>query len=291
MGLWMLVLLGCSKDVPTGQDSGLTTPEGAPHWALGEAFIGIAHRGASAEAPENTIEAVARAAELGAQVVEVDAHSTADGEVVLLHDDSVDRTTDGTGNIHDLTLADAQALDAGGWFSPDGGDTYPYADAGVVIPTLADALAAHPDMFWEIEIKQSDPPIFDDVVAVVEAAGMAERVVLASLDDDILADLRSAHPDYVTVVGQDEATRFALLTEADEADYTPPAAILHVQNFLVDDAFIARAERFDMKVHVWTINSSDGMEDLIDLGVDGLISDEVQTLVDVMSSRGLAGPE
>jgi glycerophosphoryl diester phosphodiesterase len=234
--------------------------------------LNIAHRGASAEAPENTLVAFEKAIERGASVVEFDVRQTADGHLVLLHDESVDRTTNGSGLISEMTLAEAQALDGGYSFTM--GDQTPFRGQGVVIPTLEEALESFPDLYWDVEIKQLDPPIYNEVVSTIEAVGKKNRAFLACFDDSTVMDIRAAHPDWVTNFGNIEAAIFYALSEETEDDYTPPGDILQVKSYFIDDAFVARARRFGLKIHVWTVNDEVEMEQLIDAGVDGLITDD-----------------
>src|SRR5918994_4145382 len=110
----------------------------------GEWPVNLAHRGASALAPENTLEAFRMAVEAGAGGLELDVHLTRDGHVVVIHDETVDRTTGGTGAVAEMTLDELRGLDAGHDFSPDGGSTLPYRDRNVLVPTLAEVLREFP---------------------------------------------------------------------------------------------------------------------------------------------------
>ncbi len=137
----------------------------------GEWPVNFAHRGASARAPENTLEAFRLAAEDGAGGLETDVHVTRDGHVVAIHDDSVDRTTDGSGLVRETTLAELQSLDAGYRFTPDGGATFPYRGKGVRVPELREVLLGFPDL--------ASGPLFEEVavegsVALLAGVGGAD---------------------------------------------------------------------------------------------------------------------
>lgn len=152
----------------------------------------LGHRGAAGLAPENTLISFHRGRTDGADVLELDVRATADGEVVVLHDATVDRTTDGTGPVRSLAWAELRTLDAGFRFTPDGGRTHPYRGQGVTVPRLVDLITALPDMPLNIEIKQDDPPIVAAVVAIVRRARVV--VVLAAELDHVMDAIRQQPP-------------------------------------------------------------------------------------------------
>src|SRR5215212_218710 len=117
----------------------------------------FAHRGASGEAPENTLIALQRAVELGMHYAELDVHASRDGTVVVCHDATLERTTNGHGHIRGLSLAELRAFDAGYHFSPDDGQTFPFRGTGVHIPTLVEVLQSFSTLQLTVEIKQTDP--------------------------------------------------------------------------------------------------------------------------------------
>ena len=199
----------------------------------------------------------------------MDVHTTADGHVVCLHDETVDRTTDGTGAVHGLTLAEVRALDAGYRFANDGGETFPYRGQGITIPTLEEVLAAHPTAWLSIEIKQTEPDIVADVIAVLDANDAASRVVLVSFDDDVVAAVRAMRPDIVTGMSAGEMSVFAFLRPGQEATYVPPTTIAQLPHALVTPEVIERAT----------------MESLLDLGVHGIMTDDPALLADVLATR------
>ena len=131
----------------------------------------IAHQGADELRPGNTMVAFDHAVEMGVDVLEMDLHSTADGVLVLIHDDSVDRTTDGTGKVNELTFAEIQQFDAGAYWTNDDGATYPYRGQGITIPALEDVLQAHADLPMVIEIKQTEPSIVEPFCDMLKEYG------------------------------------------------------------------------------------------------------------------------
>lgn len=280
-----LSLAASACSAPTSMPPEAPTCAPTSHLLLCGAPLLIAHRGGGDLRPEATLPAFAHAAELGADVLEMDVHTTADGEVVCLHDDTVDRTTDGTGAVHDLTLEQVQALDAGYRFSIDGGATFPYRGQGITIPTLEEVLVAHPAAWLSIEIKQAEPDIVADVIAVVDAQGAASRVVLVSFDDAVVAAVRAMRPEIVTGMSAGEMTAFAFLRPRAEATYVPPTTIAQLPYSLVTPEVIERATRFGVRLHVWTVNERSAMESLLDLGVHGIMTDDPALLADVLAAR------
>ena len=153
--------------------------------------MAMGHRGAAGEAPENTIPSFERAIAAGAAILESDLHVTADGAIVLLHDDRVDRTTDGTGRALERTLAELRDLDAGFRYSPDGGRSFPYRATGVRIPTLEEAFASLPGARFNLEIKEIDRDAIERIAACVAEAGRAATTLLTAATDSTMAALRA----------------------------------------------------------------------------------------------------
>ncbi len=277
--LILLAACGGSSDDSHAPATG-TTPVNpfATHPILAAPFLNVAHRGGSLLRPEETIEALQHALVVGAGMLEVDVWSTSDGELVLMHDDAVDRTTDGTGSIRSMSLAEVQALDAGYWFTTDG-VTYPYRGQGYRVPRLADALAAVPGQIWSIEIKQQDPPIVDPLLAVIDDAGMAGSVVIGSFYDPAVADVRAKRPEILTAMGTQEGLSFFY---AEEAEYEPQswylAAPTSLGDIVLDQATIEKAHRFGITVHVWTVNDPAEMQTIKGWGADGIITDDPEAL-------------
>lgn len=247
----------------------------ADHPILAGGFANVAHRGGALLWPEETLLALGNAIDAGADMLEVDVWQSSDGVLVLMHDDTVERTTDGVGSVRELDWATLSGLDAGYRFTTDGGATYPYRGTGVTVARLEDALAAHPDALWSIEIKQQDPPIVGPLLELLDAAGALDRVVIGSFYDPAIAEVRAARPDVLTSMGTTEGLSFFY---ADEADYEPPAWYLaaptSLGDIVLDEATITKAHRFGVAVHVWTVNDPTEMQTFLDWGVDGIITDD-----------------
>jgi len=238
--------------------------------------LAFAHRGGAAEGDENTAEAFGRAVTLGYRYVETDVHATADGVPVVFHDPSLRRLTGTAGRVADLRWADLATLRVGG--------------AGAV-PRLDDVLAAWPQVRFNIDVKADDAA--GPTVEAVRRAGARDRVLLASFSDARLARVRAlAGPGIATSLGQREVLRLRvssvtgtrLRLPASAAAAQVPARFGPVP--VVDRRFVSRAHRLGLQVHVWTIDDPAEMHRLLDLGVDGIMTDRTAVLRDVYVERG-----
>jgi glycerophosphoryl diester phosphodiesterase len=236
------------------------------------------HRGAGGLAPENTLPSFALGLALGADVLELDVHASRDGVIVVTHDPTLERTTNGSGAVRDQALYELQQLDAGYRFTRDGRD-YPYRDQGVTIPSLDTVLKQFPLAFCNIEIKQSEPPIVAEVIELIRRFDAQHRVLLAAEHDAIMQDIRHLAGDIVTSFSAAEVADFIARVQSSRLDgYAPAGRALQIPpRFgdieLVTPASVAAAHRCGLEVHVWTINQRDEMERLLGLGVDGIMSD------------------
>lgn len=249
-----------------------------------------AHRGGARLWPEHTLVAFQGAADAGADILEIDVHATSDGEIVVMHDDTVDRTTDGTGAVKTMDFATLRGLDAAYRFTQDGGETYPYRGQGVQVPTLAEVLAAHPGALFNIEIKQQSPSIVSETIAVITEAGVADRVVLGSFYDQVTREAREAAPGMLTALGTLEGMDLYNLQPDYEDSYTPPspffAAPVEFSGLEMTAELIDKAHRVGVRVHAWTVNDRDEMQRVLDFGVEGIITDDPVTLGEVIAERG-----
>ncbi|MGB5702576.1 MAG: glycerophosphodiester phosphodiesterase [Polyangiales bacterium] len=259
--------------------------------------LNIAHRGGRRIRPEHTLLAYDQALEDGADILELDVGETSDGALVVMHDDEVDRTTDCTGLIKEMTFAEIRECDAGYEFTPDDGETYPYRGIGLVVPTLQEVFDRYPDVAFIIEIKQESPSIVDNFVQTLRDSGVEDKMIGSQFSDDVLAELRAAAPEIATNTGVNETLVFWGKAFDDlDPEYEPPAEFLQVPTqFDVGDrivdvlhpGFIPRAHELDMYVHVWTINDEQEMRDLIALGVDGIMTDDPPLLTKVINELGV----
>ena len=205
-------------------------------------------------------------------------HATADGVVVAIHDDTVDRTTDGTGAVRTLSAAALAQLDAGSGFRAADGSR-PYRGRGVHVPTLAALLEACPDVPLNIEIKQASPPIEAAVLATLDRFGARERTLLAAENGAIMQRIRAAAPDVVTSFAAPEVAEFLVrLRDGNLVGYRAPGIALQVPPAfqgtpIVTAESVAAAHTLGLEVHVWTINDEAEMERLLALGVDAIMTD------------------
>lgn len=253
--------------------------------------VPIGHRGAAGEAPENTLPSFERALEAGAQILETDVHRTRDGEVVVLHDALLDRTTDAAGPVAERTLTELRALDAGHRFSPDDGRSFPFRGRGVRIPTLREVLEAFPETRLNVEIKAATPGLIDDTLELV--AHRADRTLLAAADHGIMTDLRArvAEAGVEVAVGASAADVAAFVRAALEGSAPPPGPmVLQVPPAfggrpVVTPAFLDHAHAHGLPVHVWTVNEPAEIDRLLELGVDGVMSDFPGRVVEAIAAR------
>ncbi len=171
----------------------------------------IAHQGGDGIRPGDTMVAFEHAVEIGADVLEMDAHITRDGQIVLMHDEKVDRTTDGTGLIEDLSLAELKRLDAAYQWSNDDGRTFPYRGQGIQVPTLEELFQKFPDMRYVIEIKLTENPIDKPLCDLIRRDKMQDKVVIASFHDVAMKRFRETCPEVATSASRGEVTKFVLL--------------------------------------------------------------------------------
>ena len=255
----------------------------------------IGHRGAMGEAPENTLASFQKALDDGAAFVELDVRGTKDGEVVIIHDATLGRTTNGRGRVRKRALKDIKKLDAGYWFSPDRGRTYPYRGRNIGVPTLEEFLTTFPEARAIVEIKQARPSIVPEVIETVRRLKREERILLASESDRILKEARRE----LKKKGLAIATGFSYGEVADfmswlaggkKGRYVPAGQALQIPReyagmTLVSGETVRAAHELGAEMFVWTINESDEMERLLQLGVDGIITDYPARLRELLSAR------
>ena len=175
-------------------------------------FLVFAHRGGSGRWPENTMHAYQQSAALGVDALELDIHSTADGELVVIHDPFVERVTDGKGSVHSFTLADLRQLDAGYWWSDDGGQTYPFRSQGLTIPTLAEVFETFPHLWINIDIKQETPSMVQPFAALIRKHNVAHRLCVGSFSNKTVAAFRRACPEVARTASHAETVRWYALS-------------------------------------------------------------------------------
>jgi glycerophosphoryl diester phosphodiesterase len=259
----------------------------SPHSYLSrEHPVRLAHRGSTVLWPENTLEAFGNAAALGYRYVETDVRATRDGVVVVFHDADLDRLTNGAGRVADWDWEDLRLLDAAYHFAPAGG--YPRRGTGARIPTLDEALSTFPDLSFNLDFKATriEWALFD----VIARRGRHDTTLVGSFRERTVRRFRRVSRGTVaTAAGPSEAiamwgaSRAGRHVRAPAAAYQLPerAGPIRVDRRLVDACHEAGSQ-----VHVWTVNEPGRMHRLLDLGVDGIVTDRPDLLNAVLEERG-----
>lgn len=246
----------------------------------------IAHGGGLGHAPPNTILALELALAMGADVLEGDVQQAKDGVMVLRHDDTLDRTTDFTGLIADYTWSELASADAGARTLIDGQS---YAGRGIKIPRMDDALARFPNTRWVLEIKNDTPAAAIAMCATIRDAGAETRVLVASFHDEAMAQFRAACPGVATSMSSREVRHFVIAARLGVSRFieTPAVAMqLPVSADGIDlthPRIVAAAKARGIRLQYWTINDPEAMRHLMVLGADGLITDYVDRVDQVIA--------
>ena len=275
---------------------------------LDRRILNYAHQGGAREAPSSTLFALRQAVAAGADGLELDVHATKDGVVMVCHDETVDRTTAGSGAIAQLAYADLRVLDNAHWWVPGevvapgrAEDEYVHRgkaadDDAFRIATLREVLAEFPDVFLNLDIKQTAPAVapYEQLVAdLLREFGRSDDVIVASFDDRATDAFSAIAPEISTSCGT--ITTAAIWQAVRDGNSLPatrhhalqvPAAV--GDNVVVDARFVACAHDHGLAVHVWTIDEPDEMERLLDLGVDGVMTDRPSVLEAIVQRRGVA---
>lgn len=263
--------------------------------------LNLAHAGGDQDAPHSTMFAFAEAAALGVDMLEVDVQLTSDGVLIVQHDDTVDRTTSGTGPVLDYTLAEIQALDAAYWWSPDcwrcddlesdryiyrgvrTGDTEPPAGYGpddFRIITLAELVERFPTMPIDIEIKGNAPeaqPVVDALASLIATYDLTDNVVVVSFDDDLIAAFEAAAPEVETSPGVTEMTSWILGGQPLVGHRIVQVPPVFDGIPIVTEGFMELAATDGIAVWVWP-DDADAQEneafyrEMIDMGASGIIA-------------------
>jgi len=255
--------------------------------------LAFAPRGGEKLWPSNTLYAYERALALGANALEMDIHATADGALVVRHDPVVETTCNGRGAIAGLTLTQIQALDAGYTWSADGGSTFPFRGLGITIPTVEQVFQAFPHTRLNFDIKPQAPEVTDRFCELLNAYGYDRSglAMVGSFHDAQIRRFRRLCPTVPTAAGVSETRLFFLLARIGlERLYRPRFQAFQVPEYngrihLVTPGFIAAAHAQGVEVHVWTVDEPADMRRLLDWGVDGLISDYPDKLMEVIHGR------
>ncbi|HET9452167.1 MAG TPA: glycerophosphodiester phosphodiesterase, partial [Aggregicoccus sp.] len=249
----------------------------------------IAHRGGAALAPENTLAAFRQAVErYRTDMLELDVHLSRDGELVVAHDDTLERCTDGTGPLAARTLAELQQLDAGFRFSPDGGSSFPFRGQGVRLPSLREVLRAFPALRLNVEAKPDAPGIEEALAQLLREERALERVCVGSELDVVAERLLRTLPDACHFYPREALTAAVLALKSGEP--APDAPQFHVLDMplyfggvrLIDVPFLTATRALGKWVNVWTVDDPAQMRQLVAEGVGGVMTDRPDLLRDVL---------
>jgi len=266
-------------------------PEHPYYTAERPAVMVIAHQGGNHLWPDNTLFAFQNALDLGVDVLEMDLHITSDDVLVIIHDETVDRTTDGSGEVEQMTLAEIKALDAGYHWTRDEGATYPYRGQGIRIPTLEEVFQAFPGQRMTIEIKKTERSMAAPFCAMIRKYNMQERVLVASFHDERMAEFRAECPEVATSSARQETTIFVLLTKVFLGGLVSPEFhSLQVPKessgiTVMTPGFVQAAHARNLKVEPWTINDPEQMKLYLEWGVDGMITDRPDLLLEILGRK------
>ena len=234
-----------------------------------EQFVIIAHRGASHAAPENTLAAFEKAIEFGSDYAELDVCQTKDGEIVLMHDESLERTTNGTGEIWSSTLKELKQLEAGSWFGEE--------SKGEPVPTLLEVIqCVKGKMKLNIEVKvfRDEPEIARKVVDIIRSEAFEKECIVTSFDRKIVEKVKHIAPDI--------KTGFIFNKEYPLDVFEGSWDALCCNYRIVNKEFVLKARNSHKIIYVWTVNEKEEMRRLIDLKVDGIITNVPDLLKEVV---------
>lgn len=269
--------------------------------------IAFAHQGGSFEGPSSTLAAIAHALDVGANAIELDVHATKDRRLVVCHDSTVDRTTNHRGAISSLTLAELAEMDnAYWWIDGDvvtrGRSEQEYLlrgraprDRAYAVATLEEVASSFPGVLLNLDIKGTSPTVepYEELLSdELRRLEITESVIVASFHDDALQRFRALAPKVATSGATNETATF-YYSHLEGAPVVPPVVALQVPATygdveVVNESFVEAAHGARIAVHVWTVNERDKITRLLELGVDGLVSDRPNLLAEVLKERGCA---
>ena len=271
--------------------------------------IAYAHQGGAKEAPSSTLYAIRQALERGATGIELDVHATSEGRLVVCHDPTIDRTTDGSGDIAGLSVAELRELDNAYWFCPGqdavrGRPASDYtlrgrapADRELGVATLSEVLEGFPGVVLNLDIKRTAPKVVSYEKALARELaehGRSDGVIVASFSDAAVAAFSSFAPGIAVAAGTDAATDFYHRLQAGAPppeDIGRYVALQVPARFgalrVVDERFVEAAHSCGLAVHVWTVDDADEIANLVSLGVDGIISDKPSVLAGALGRLGV----
>lgn len=280
LGVLLALLLGLGGGTMTQSAVSTSAPDAGKLWRGRYPIFVTAHRGFSGNAPENTLAAFRAAIDAGCDMIELDVHLSRDNQVVVIHDDTLERTTSGRGNVADRTFAELQRLDAGSWFDP--------RFSGERIPALAEVLLmARNKILVNIELKKGKhrfpytmEELADRTLREVETAGMLDQVLFSSFDPAAIDRIRE----------KNLLLPVALITnkpwaKPEDAGGGKRYPTLNCRIDVLNEGNIRLAHSGGIRIHAWTVNAQEAMQKAIALGVDGIITNHPDRLIHLLREK------
>lgn len=276
---------------------------------LDRRIVNFAHQGGSFEAPSSTLHAIANGLQAGATAIELDVHATKDRRLVVCHDETVDRTTNGAGEIADLTLQEIRSLDNAYNFIEGADVTFGRPDEEYVlrgrapedrtlgVATLDEVLEAFPGVTLNLDIKRTAPAVEPYEALLAETLAAHDRrtdVIVASFNDLAITAFRQLSPSTPTSAATLETADFWRAVHAHERPKELDVVAFQVPErqgdlLVVDDLFVEAAHQAGIAVHVWTINDAESIARLVDREVDGIISDRPRLVTEILGDAAWDG--
>jgi len=285
----LLIALVCATGVPLAQADPLPSKP-----FFDKPFLFGVHRGGAKWRPEGTLKTFQEAAQTWPGILlESDVRMTADGVVVMLHDATVDRTTNGTGAIADLMWDYVKTLDAGYNFSADGGETFPYRGKGYRIPKLGDVLRAQPESRFLIEFKDQHG-IVDAAVRVMQEANAVDRVLVASFKSEFMTRAVTLEPRLATCFDSNSGAGLVLALRNDNWEALTPARDVFIFNYRRIERYRITPEDFPrlkakgIPLIAYTLNEPDQIREAINHGVSGILTDRPDVMSEVLETLDLS---
>ena len=251
--------------------------------------VTIAHQGGNKIYPDESLLAFTNAINMGIQVIELDIHRTKDGVIVINHDPTIDRLTDGTGLIREMSWLELQQVDGAYNWSLDG-LTYPYRGKGIKILSLIEMMDTFPQQVYDIEIKQHDPPLEKDLCDLLRKYGVAaDQAIIASFRDETVARFHDICPEVAISLPVNQGTVLYILSRIGLERLLPLDAVVaqlpttfstKLGQLELDRRYIEAFSKGDRQVWVWTVNDSIEMKRLVNMGAHGIITDRPDILMD-----------
>ena len=258
----------------------------------------LAHRGDCRNYPENTEPAFRSALELGADVIETDIHLTADGKVLIWHDDNFSRVAKDSRKIWEISSEEIEGIDAGRCFSSDGGKTFPFRNRGIRPLFLQEVLQIFPEARFNIDLKDNNPDLAESCASVIRREKAAQRVCIASFHHQVLKVFRRLAPEVATSLSRRELCHLILtyrLGITIKSIRKEGVRVIQIPEYhhglkILTKSLIRWAEKKSLFLQVWTVNDPAEMNRLFQAGVHGIFSDDAEAVIKAASHSILAPP-